>query len=387
MDTTFIEEFFKCASEKPVIEDVSQDGIPNNIIGVMNSLYDNNEDNGFKQEINEMKYSRTIHLKNKFIDVTFVYLAHQDESLLAMTILHAVNTVLNYYKITKKPLTIYAFLTNKKRDTQELYPETTVGFFDSSYHQNIIHASAGLTSGGITNEEEGYIIVTKKHGIINLVIHELFHYYIPHPSNEAKDRKYLFNNLIIPQYSRVAFDTPSQIIYNIEVYAESNGILYTCAYYAYLQSKNIDDMKNKYCKLVENEYIYSVYLTTKLLKYLKYDKSTVHNFFYAPLENRRKIVMTIYFREYIILRSIFFGHLMKNIMYDDFNYNIEQLEKTVEHNIDNIDIYNNKNTISFEYMNNILEIINNDPDRHRDTSFHDDPHSQFWEIKQSYNLS
>jgi len=346
LDLSFIPKFYQSAST-PIKIDGIKSGQIDDMKNVRMSIISNSNESVFYKSVMSLNTCYEITYGN----IKITYLGTEDDMMLACILLHVTNTIRLHFDVNK-PLNIFAFFTNEERKMTSIYPTEISGatFWESDYVKNINMRSEGLVIGGLTrlNDDVFEIYLSKKQGIVNLLIHELFHYMMWNADPQAKN--FNWNGKVINKFQNIkTINTFSKHLAH-ETYCEANAILYMSAYYAFLQTKNITDMTNKYKEIIMNELNYSYFLAIKFLRYL------------GPLlegaygtEKEKRVLFTIFVVEYVINKCGFLKNLIQNV--DDVNLelNIDELKNLATPEM--LEMTDNTNDIP--YSNHQLTTKNN----------------------------
>lgn len=289
----------------------------------------------FTDDITKMSYVHTFKLKiiDDVIIINFISNKNNNNKNLIFSILHAINTFCLTFPSDYNNLHIYISLDDNKRLLH--YPDNLNTIKEKLNYLN--EHSLAFNVSGMTNYHDKIIILTKVEEIIKLLFHELVHYTkLDNFGSHTINFNFSITNNIIIQ----------------EAYAEFMSIILSTAYESIYISNYLNyKIYDVYNILIHFEKIYSIYLSTNLLKFYNYDKHNFMNFF----ENKEKKMFSyIHIWEYIIIRTQLLLNLNKvaNLM---GKYNWYVNEYNVNNLLDLMIINKNfLNDISFFMENTIM---------------------------------
>jgi len=200
------------------------------------------------------------------------------------------------------------------------------------------------------------ICVTRKNSCLGLLTHELGHI-CQLDLGIFRNNEYIFPNDRLLHWQEAVkkyfnINKKSHIGSMTEGINNGNSSIIHSMFLALEDTKTTDSLKHKYNKFYEKEFIYSIQMTCKLLKWFKY--SSLNNLFIKTNEN---YIQDSFLLEYILLRCVYLINfdtlnIFDKKIIDDDKYVTLFLKKLIN-SINIIDVFinltKNKNTMSMEY--------------------------------------
>lgn len=287
---------FTIASQK----DLNMKSIKSNINNIQTKCIEfNNRINKIKNsklesDILEMNYAHSLILTVNNQKIKIHFLSYDNIPHYKSIIIHAINTFCYTFPFDYNGLEIVVCLDENLRTLKKDNGRGSI--------KDLQKESKSFCASGVTNSINKYIVLTKKEEIIKLLFHELCHY--AHLDYVLLDHP-LTNNWSINKELNTS-----------EAYTEFMSIILNSIY----QTLHLKTNFNKtLIDILNYEITYSLYLTTNILRFFKYNKSNYQTFFNNTGHNCDSPIATW---EYIFLRTGLLVNLQKVLnSLDNFTLN------------------------------------------------------------------
>ncbi len=256
-----------------------------NFIDFSKSFSNCNCSTKFENDIENMNCSFCINLfiRNKVIKLYFL----SESSLNGYTysVIQAVHIFCNMFPSDYDGLTIYVCLDYNHRNV--IYPSSNMPV--EKIFNELKKSSAGFNVSGVTYKHQKVIYISRCEEIIKLLFHEMIHF-------AGLDREFLNKS-----YDNFGLSIKPDNLLLFETYTEFMAILLNTAYESiYISTVFNLNILDVYKKIFNMEIMYSVYLSSNILKFYGYDHNNFNNFF-SGQSTRADNPILIW--EYVFLRT------------------------------------------------------------------------------------
>ncbi len=229
-----------------------------------------------------------LHVHNSIIKLNFIFNGDGliDYTKYISAIVHALNTFCHMFKYNYHNLEINVCLDNNERIIPDFSKEKSIKDKIIYLQKN----SLAFNSSGVTYRQNLLINLTRTEEIVKLLFHEMIHWIR------------LDNALVSTPFKNKWATTGSGGFYLYEAYTEFMSILLYSAYqsihiYTLIRTNPYDIFQ----MILSLEFTYSIYLTSRILRFFEYDANNYEMFFNGT---GHKKTQPIFLWEYIFFRTI-----------------------------------------------------------------------------------